>query len=101
MASIWQVIFGCLADCERKIGRRNFSRMKKGILQRHSLRFSLVTRLRGIVRKLLSRVRVLLAKFVQEFFAPLKCFGATSWNLVCLAYNLKRLHIVGAKLRAA
>jgi len=23
------------------------------------------------------------------------------WNLVCLAYNLKRLHIVGAKLRAA
>jgi hypothetical protein len=23
------------------------------------------------------------------------------WNLVCLAYNLKRLHIVGANLRAA
>jgi transposase len=23
------------------------------------------------------------------------------WNLVCLAYNLKRLHILGAKLRAA
>lgn len=27
--------------------------------------------------------------------------ASTEWNLVCLAYNLKRLHILGAKLQAA
>ena len=37
----------------------------------------------------------------RRFSLPGHAKVSLEWNLVCLAYNLKRLYIVGARLRAA
>ena len=37
----------------------------------------------------------------RRFSLPGHAKVSLEWNLVCLAYNLKRLYIVGVRLRAA